>query len=435
MVSHVIPAVADQSTVREFEERIFRAPDARLVWHEPTSYATPLDRSNLLHAIITWGRLTQSSTLVVGEAVSSAADLTRFMECDELLLAGISARQVRRFNDAQITPDARSSASHELARRRAIPSEGTHRTLVLNNTEPSWNTSPDAMAGAPPSVSTDAGARSLFFRVSLEGTSTDERSMLLGAGETVVTDEFTRDWLVRARWPEAHPLGGSGPFTTLGQRILNPTRPMIDAWERGHPRGSSPADWLGQALWEIFQNTEHHASSTGGTRIDRATRMLLCTRWSKTELMSAPETMSRYVDGVERASGTKVDGYLMVTVLDSGDGLAYTAAARDDVGFLDESDEIAYLKSAVRGTSQSPERPMHGFGMPIVSQLLTDLGGLLRIRSGSLSLSRDFAARPRSANERDDPLDWHFDLDDSARPFRRFGSAVTVVLPSYGDAE
>ena len=119
-------------------------------------------------------------------------------------------------------------------------------------------------------------------------------------------------------------------------------------------------------------------------------------------------------------------------VVDSGDGLAFTAAARDDLRALDPVAELKYFQRAVSGDARSPERPLHGFGMTIVGHLLTAMSGFVQIRSGSIVLHRDFGNSQFNAMKRDLTTDWAFDLDAGTEPHRRWGSVVTIVLPRYG---
>lgn len=425
-----IPVAANRETIHEFERSIFEGDESELVWEQPARFETALDRLDLIQAIVTWGRTAPILKLKLGERVSSPARLLECLDADELLTAALVARQVVTSDGVPVNADVRRALTIELRRRRYIHAGADHRTIVVSTADAEFAYSPDLMSGEPPSASTDLAARTRFFRLDLEPLSLREREMLRGAGEVITRDSSGRDWLTRAAWASSAPTP-PGPFTPLGHRILGPTAAMNLEWERSaHPAGSSPADWLGQALWEVFQNTERHGMETSGSPIPRSLRMVTA---SPVDVAHLPigSPLATYVARVVDRLGPGTS-FVATSVVDSGDGLAYTAAARAGKGALSEADEIAFLKMAVRGESHSPDRPMHGFGMPVVAQLLSDVGGFIRIRSGSLCVWRDFDKKGTLFGKPDSPLDWAFDLDDASTPHRRYGSVITFVLPRHG---
>lgn len=426
----LVPLTANRQKIHEFERSIFEGDDSELVWEQPARFGTALELLDLTQAIITWGRTAPNLKLRLGTSVSSPARLRESLSHDELLAAALVARQVVTSEGVPVNADVRRALELELSRRRFIPASAEHRTIVLSTADANFAYSADLMSGEPPSASTDLAARTRFFRLDLQPFSLREREMLRGAGEVIARDNSGRDWLTRAAWPPSIPTP-TGPFAPLGHRILRPTAAMNNDWERSaHPAGSSPADWLGQALWEVVQNTERHGMETSKVPIPRSLRMLTASPVDASRVPTG-SALAMYLARVIDRLGPGTS-FVATSVVDSGDGLAYTAAARAGKGSLSEADEIAYLKMAVRGESHSPDRPMHGFGMPVVAQLLSDVGGFIRIRSGSLCVWRDFDEKGTSFGKPDSPLDWAFDLEDASTPHRRFGSVITFVLPRHG---
>jgi hypothetical protein len=426
-----IPIDVDRESVQAFEKKVFVGADEDLAWERPAVFESSFDRLDLIHALVTWGRTSKGLTLHLGDGVDSPERLRAYLAADELLIAALMARRVVVSSGRSVNADVRQALKAELQRRRFLPGGNGHRTIVLSTLDASMSYSPDVMSGEPPFATTDLPARTRFFRIDMEPYGRDERKMLVGAGEVLSRDAHGREWLTRDSWPATHPLSRY-PFTPLGHRILRPTLEMNLKWQQSaHPVGSTAADWLGQALWEIFQNSEHHALASAKLPIPRAIRMLMATSIEQVNDVSDESPVAAYMARMRRQLGVGTT-FVETSVIDSGDGLAYTAAARAGIGALSEPDEITFLKRAVRGESHSPDRPMHGFGMPVVAQLLSDAGGFMRIRSGSLSVWRDFDDKRSSYSKRDSPLDWTFDLEDASTPYRRFGSIITIVLPRYG---
>ncbi|WP_288783494.1 ATP-binding protein [uncultured Microbacterium sp.] len=422
-----IPITANRTSISAFEQELFASPDVTLFWVQPSTYANALDRVTLLQALITWARTAPHPTIQFGPGTITRAELIAALGSDELLYAAVLAATILRSDGTDATNAVRQMLRNELARRRILDDTSQHRTLVLSTLEHRLAYSPDVMSRTPEGDSTDWTTRTMFHRVDVASLSSAERELLIGAGEEVYEGPRRGVWLRRSIWPTEHPLSGTVPFTTIGERLLRPSPEMLRDWEKEFPLDTTPADWLGQVVWELFQNTEHHALSSEGKPIARSLRSLIATPLCANDIaMDDTSPLAEYVR--ERAHRD----FVSISVVDSGDGLAFTAAARDDLRALDPVAELKYFQRAVSGDARSPERPLHGFGMTIVGHLLTAMSGFVQIRSGSIVLHRDFGNSQFNAMKRDLTTDWAFDLDAGTEPHRRWGSVVTIVLPRYG---
>lgn len=422
-----IPIVANRASISAFEQELFASPDVTLVWVQPSVYENALDRVTLLQALITWARTAPHPTVRVGPNTITRAELIVALGSDELLYAAVLAATVLRMDGTDATVSVRQMLRNELAHRRIVDDTGQHSTIVLSTLEHRLAFSPDVMSRTPRGDSTDWTTRTMFHRVDVASLSSAERQLLVGAGEEIYEGPRRGVWLRRSNWPKGHPLSGKAPMTTIGQRLLRPSPEMLRDWEAEFPLDTTPADWLGQVVWELFQNTEHHALNSRRKPIARSLRCLIATPLRATEIATDDTSpVAEYVR--ERAHRD----FVAISVVDSGDGLAYTAAERDGLSTLDPVAELKYFQRAVSGDARSPERPLHGFGMPIVGHLLTTMSGFIQIRSGSLVLHRDFGKSKFNAMKRDLTTDWAFDLDAGTEPHRRWGSVATIVLPWYG---
>ncbi len=413
-----------------FERALVDNPDVVLVWTQPARYSNALDRVTLVQALVTWARTAQHPTMRFGGETITKRQLIGALRADELVITATLAASVQRADGSDATDAIRQVLRTELATRRAIADDDGHRTLILSTLEHRLAYSPDVMTRSPAGDTTDWTTRTMFHRVDIEGLSPDERSLLVGAGEDIEHGARRGTWLRRTAWPIDHPLAATDPVTTVGQRLLRPTSEMLAEWQRGFPLDTTPADRLGQALWEIFQNTEHHALTSKDQPIPRAIRALIATPMRTNDFADADMSPVAIY-----ARDNPHDTFVAISIIDSGDGLAFTAAARHDILELDPAAELRYFQRAGSGDARSPERPLHGFGMPIVGHLLTEMGGLIQIRSGSIVLYRDFREAPFTARKRDLTTDWSFDLDDATDQHRRWGSVVTIVLPRHGGTQ
>jgi hypothetical protein len=137
-----------------------------------------------------------------------------------------------------------------------------------------------------------------------------------------------------------------------------------------------------------------------------------------------------------------------LTFFDSGEGLAYWMAAdgAPRTNYLTFKDEIRYTASALQRGSGARDTIffLSGQGIPRALEAISKLGGFVHLRTGRMSLFRDFIVEPFSADEHQDTdalfgteveLRYFRDWSTRRRAFSEFepsrGTTYTVLLPVF----
>jgi hypothetical protein len=202
---------------------------------------------------------------------------------------------------------------------------------------------------------------------------------------------------------------------------------------------------LSTALFELFKNTDEWArsdahnlpyprnSSVRGIRIER--------RNVDSEMEEA-EDQPALRDFFAHESLRSHDGRRRVvelTVFDSGPGVPSRRllATHPEGAEVDVGHEFSALRDCLRKHVTTSKKDPRGTGLHRVLQDLTDLNAFLWLRSGRLSLYRDFVAMPyRQEDEsRDEPflLDWRAGLGGITPLAPATGSFFTALLPIAHD--
>ncbi len=183
-------------------------------------------------------------------------------------------------------------------------------------------------------------------------------------------------------------------------------------------RGGSPitADVrgpLGAILHELFKNTHEWArTDEHGVPLLRSVRGLLAQghSWAEQEALEVADgspALAAYLSapGVRTAEGRW--RFLELSVFDSGPGLArrwlsgHPEGAADPINPTPEEEYRACVECFVRWNSST--RAGHkGLGLHEVMRTLSRLGAFFRVRTGRLSLYRDFVARPYAGSSGED---------------------------------
>ncbi|HEY5942710.1 MAG TPA: hypothetical protein VIT89_07615 [Solirubrobacterales bacterium] len=202
---------------------------------------------------------------------------------------------------------------------------------------------------------------------------------------------------------------------------------------------------LSTAIFELFKNTDEWArsdqhdlpyprsSSVRGIRVER--------RNVDAEMEEA-EDQPALRDFFAHESLRSPDGrrrLVELTVFDSGPGVPsrrllarHPEGAKADVG-----EEFLALRDCLRKHVTTSKKDPRGTGLHRVLQDLTDLNAFLWLRSGRLSLYRDFLAMPYRPEDgsRDEPflLDWRAGLGGITELAPAAGSFFTALLPIAHD--
>jgi len=196
---------------------------------------------------------------------------------------------------------------------------------------------------------------------------------------------------------------------------------------------------IGRAIAELFSNTHKWArTDVGGAWIRRSARGILTDavrNAAERYTVDEPEPIRDFLNGFATrfASGVNT-GAMEINVFDSGPGLAQHWLGRS----IDDGEDLAIERDAVAsclqkwGTKGGAES--RGLGLHTVMANLSkpDVGGLLLIRTGRLSLVRDLSRDPLQAQS-EAPVDRSaYQMKDlfPQRLARAEGTLISMILPT-----
>lgn len=155
---------------------------------------------------------------------------------------------------------------------------------------------------------------------------------------------------------------------------------------------------LGSVIYELLQNTEHHAKTTiSGDSVTPSVRGLTIRHRSisRQELMQRAgddHAFNLYAEKLPQPpDGYQHDKFLEISIFDAGPGYAsrWTGA---DVQDLTVEEEFSALSACFAKGASTRRGSHYGQGLPYVIAKLKSLDGLFRVRSGRLSLFADLNA-------------------------------------------
>lgn len=218
----------------------------------------------------------------------------------------------------------------------------------------------------------------------------------------------------------------------LGHRALGVSGQKPESWGSNY---SAAGAALGMLLFELIQNTDIHARTTvDGKALPRSIRLLHVRSVSQPRtVLSRSEPENRALSNYLLTAGEPhraQQRLLVVSVLDSGPGLAATMLRRENIlASPSPAHELRYLLRALRMTSSGSTRePMRGLGLRRVHTFLTALGGYAKVRSGRYELERDFLRFPYQDTGDSERSWWGGVQAPSVKP-QLAGAAFTLVIP------
>jgi len=198
-------------------------------------------------------------------------------------------------------------------------------------------------------------------------------------------------------------------------------------------------DDLGRIFFELFLNTHEHGSRAlirdkwikPGVRVIYSNGINLTKDATEGVLKEDPILTSFVGSSAERERNR----YVEISIIDSGLGLVkrwITDHSSKDYSELTIKEEYQIIKKCFSFSHGSTGLPNKGNGLPVVMERLTSLKGFMRIRSGRLSMYRDFVASPYSELESPEFYDWksmkHSNLELTENsPVE--GVAITFLIP------
>jgi hypothetical protein len=201
----------------------------------------------------------------------------------------------------------------------------------------------------------------------------------------------------------------------------------------------SETEYLGRVFFELFINTHEHGSRDRnrsdwllpGVRVIYSNGINL-TKKSIVELVKSEPALTNYLQSNEDKLR-----FIEISIIDSGLGyferwIADHPAENIDSSSLEE--EYRVFKKCLTFRQSSSGEPHKGNGLPVVMERLSELNGFMRVRSGRLSLYRDFKYAPfSSANPEDvDFFDWETMKKGNEKITEKIklaGVAITLLIP------
>lgn len=197
---------------------------------------------------------------------------------------------------------------------------------------------------------------------------------------------------------------------------------------------------LGRLFFELFLNTHEHGSRAEARSvwIKPGQRVIYSNGISLFDKALEKRTqnergLSKYLQSL-RASDVEKSRFIEISIVDSGLGFYKRwctdrkhEAPDDDLAF-----EYSIIKKCFTARQTSSGMDDKGFGLPVVMDRLTKLRGFMKVRSGRLSLYRDFIFQPYTVGDGCDFSDWVTGLSGGetlTELAQVSGVAITLLIP------
>ena len=261
---------------------------------------------------------------------------------------------------------------------------------------------------------------------SVEGTRRGDKYLLLCADHTScayipLLYHQTRDLNKNLR--------SKNDFNILSLKLLN----LVLRSKGGSvPFDDEFAGKLGAILYELFHNTHLWARNEWDKAPLRksiraiSVQGINCETEDSQIYLEDSKALLDYVSHPILVNGQR-QKFIEVSVLDSGPGLAshWLSSDLDKITIPDEYDAVLSCLTR-RSTKRMPRRG--GIGLDIVMQVLTQVKGFIRIRSGRLNLYRDMIRNPYDAGI---PIlyDWSSNSTELNQLPPVEGTLITMLVP------
>ena len=229
---------------------------------------------------------------------------------------------------------------------------------------------------------------------------------------------------------------GQLQFTSVISAMVSKSTNLLGG---GEPLNEEEKTYLGRAFYELFLNTHEHGSR--GLEKNKWLNPGMRVIYTNGVNMSASSVDKRAIESLAmRNYFASIDElplerrrFIEISVVDSGFGYeGRWRADRLELGnepsSLDAEYEIFKKCFTFRQTSLGTS--LKGHGLPVVMERLTKLKAFMRVRSGRLSLFRDFVNNPFKSNDSCDFVDWNTQAVGAKTEMAPVsGVAITFLVP------
>lgn len=238
----------------------------------------------------------------------------------------------------------------------------------------------------------------------------------------------------------------SNPFPRKDSQIKTVIRSMVEksyfAAGRASPLTNGEHEIIGRIFTELFKNTHEHGSRCRHRNdwIKPAVRTIFTKSLNLDELGSKNMTsgyavMESYVNSLNNTASQR-RRFLELGIVDSGLGFYKRWLSDHQEEACSEEKEITHeynvFKKCFSFRSTSSSEHHKGMGLPVVMERLTELKGLMKVRSGRLSLYRDFSNTPYTLGDDCEFYDWFTESPASVNQTVMAnveGVSITLLLP------
>lgn len=201
-------------------------------------------------------------------------------------------------------------------------------------------------------------------------------------------------------------------------------------------------DLIGRLFFELFLNTHEHGSRDvnradwlkPGLRLIYTNAVNFAPDGASESLRGAPP-VDNYLSSLEIGDGER-RRFIEISIIDSGLGL--NRRWKTDHGDIVDHEtssiisEYEILKRCFSFRQTSSKSITKGNGLPVVMDRLTKLKGFMKVRSGRLSLFRNFVNNPYILDEDCDFFDWNSSKnarESTGSMTEVAGVLVTLLIP------
>lgn len=223
-------------------------------------------------------------------------------------------------------------------------------------------------------------------------------------------------------------LRGADFYTQLLHRFLSTSAKMSNL-------DNNEISRVGELIYELIENTEQHGKTefiTGKSK--KSIRGLvidyrLITKDANVDDITGTENLlNRYIREI-REDDTPLH-LIEISIYDSGAGIVRSFTQKNTLVGLTLEQEVSYLQKAFnKGISSKPIGTGYGRGLNNVKEILSDRRSYINIRTGRLSLIRNFDSAPLTA---DDEQELRFFDEQHATVKERHeveGTSYSILVP------
>lgn len=257
---------------------------------------------------------------------------------------------------------------------------------------------------------------------------------LTGSGAQVFLACIDHDrWAIPQCYFANETLRGRDDFVSLARAtIVRATRGSSDS-----PVSADLYPAFGAMFHELFKNTHEHARhGQDGALLRRSIRGMIINRrtWHHDKIASIVSEAAPLREFTNDLMEHAKDEYLRcleISVFDSGMGLAKHWMRKKWSEATTPQQELQACEECLQRWASSTDRPHKGAGLHEVAVMLSSLKGFMRLRTGRLSLFRNFQTDPVH-EKNSDPVqlfDWSTLAHSPAAMAPVAGALFTLIIP------